>query len=502
VSSEKHVLSIDVGTEGCKTILFNAKGRSLSRSYQKYPIIIPESSWAEQDPLLWWDAVRKGVKDVLRKTGCSAEEIACVSVTGQSPVLVAIDKHGVPLMNAIIWMDRRAVDETRKIEKTTGLKEDPSMMLPKIIWVKSKRPHVFRKIWRFLQSTDYIGYRLTNRFATDWLTAGTLHFDVQKRKWPLETLESLDIPTEKLPEVIRPTEIAGAVSKEASEQTGLCKETPVVLTGIDAYMATVGVNALELGRVCEITGSSTCLMVPSKHEIRDPERRVKCSRFPIVPDLWITWGIMSSTGAALRWFRENFGREKESYRGLDREAAKAPPGSDRLIFLPYMMGERSPIWDTTARGVFVGFSMNHTRKHFARAILEGCAFGIRHNLETIEKLGGEVDQIWSCGGAARSRIFGQIKADVIGKPVIISGEIEAPALGAAMLGTVAARVHKDLKEASRAMVRAKCRINPRKKSRVRYNLQFQMYKDAYQHLKGYFKRYHSDSDLTEIEDRA
>lgn len=502
MSSEKHVLSIDVGTEGCKTILFNAKGRSLSRSYQKYPIIIPESSWAEQDPLLWWDAVRKGIKDILKKTRYSAEEIACVSITGQSPVLVAIDKHGIPLMNAIIWMDRRAVDETKKIERITGLKEDPSMMLPKIMWVKNRRPQVFQKIWRFLQSTDFVGYRLTNRFATDWLTAGTLHYDVQEAKWPCETLERLDIPAEKLPDVIRPTDIAGGVSKEASEQTGLCRETPVVLTGIDAYMATVGVNALEPRRICEITGSSTCLMVPSDHEITDPERRVRCSEFPIVPGLWIAWGIMSSTGAALRWFRENFGREKESYRSLDREAAKAPPGSDRLIFLPYMMGERSPIWDTSARGVFVGFSMNHTRKHFVRAILEGCAFGIRHNLETIEKLGGEVDQIWSCGGAANSRVFGQIKADVIGKSVIIPREIEAPALGAAMLGTVAVKVHKDLKEASRAMIRAKCRINPRKTSHIRYNLLFQMYKDVYQRLKGYFKRYHSNSGLIEIKDRA
>jgi len=502
VSSEKRVLSIDVGTESCKTILFNAEGGSLARSYQKYPIVIPESSWAEQNPLLWWDAVRKGVRDVLRKSQCSAEEIACVSVTGQSPVLVAVDKQGIPLMNAIIWMDRRAIDETNKIKGVTGLKEDPSMMLPKIMWVKNRRPQVFRRAWKFLQSTDFVGYRLTNRFATDWLTAGTLHFDVKEGKWPCETLESLDIPAEKLPDVIGPTYVAGIVSKEGSEQTGLSMETPVVLTGIDAYMATVGVNALAPGRICEITGSSTCIMVPSGHEIRDPERRVRCSEFPIVPDLWIVWGIMSSTGAALRWFRENFSREKDSYPSLDREAAKAPPGSDRLIFLPYMMGERSPIWDTSARGVFVGFSMNHTRKHFIRAILEGCAFGIRHNLETIERLGGKVDQIWSCGGAANSRIFGQIKADVIGKSVIIPREIEAPALGAAMLGTVAVKLHKDLKEASRSMIRAKCKINPRKASHKIYDLQFQMYKDAYLRLKGYFKRYHSSREELGIGDQA
>ena len=500
MSSENRILSVDVGTEGCKTMLFDAKGRSLARSCQKYPIVIPESSWAEQDPLLWWDAVRKGVGDILRKTGSHAREIACVSITGQSPVLVAIDKHGLPLMNAIIWMDRRAVDESKKIERVTGLKEDPSMMLPKIMWMKNKRPQVFGKACKFLQSTDFIGYKLTNRFATDWLTATTIHFDVKQGKWPLETLEKLEIPVTKLPDVIRPTDVAGTVSREASEQTGLRKDIPIVLTGIDAYMATVGVNALESGRICEITGSSTCLMVPSDHMIKDSKKRVRCSEFPIVPDLWMTWGIMSSTGAALRWFRENF--EKKSYHGLDLEAAKVPSGSDRLIFLPYMMGERSPIWDASARGVFIGFSLNHSRKHFVRAILEGCAFGIRHNLETIEELGGKINEIWSCGGAANSRIFGQIKADIIGKPVIIPREIEAAALGAAMLGTVAAGVHKDVKEASRRMVHAKCIITPQKTLHRRYDLQFQMYKDVYLHLKRYFKLYHSNSGKFGIEDDA
>jgi len=489
--SSQYLLGVDVGTEGCKALLFNTEGKSLARSYNRYPVIVPEPSWAEQDPLLWWDGVRKSIREVLKKAHVSVENIVCVSLTGQSPVLVAVDGRGKPMMNAIIWMDRRAVEETKRIMEVTGLKEDPSMMLPKIMWVKEHRRNIFRKTHRFLQATDFVGYRLTGKFATDPLTASTIHFDTKKGKWPYETLSKLEIPVEKLPNVLFPTKSAETVSKEASRQTGLREGTPVVLAGIDAYMATVGVNALEPGHVCEITGTSTCIMVPSYQKIRDPETRVVCSPFPLVPDLWITWGIMSSTGASLRWYHDNLSC-KESYSELDAEAAEIPPGSDGLIFLPYLMGERSPIWDTSARGVFAGLSLNHTHQHFARAILEGCAFGIRHNLEIIGELGGEINEIWSCGGAAKSRIFGQIKADILGKPIIIPKEIEAPALGSIIIGAVNVGIYKNLTKAAESMVRAKYTIAPQESMHKKYGRFYRMYKDLYLSLKEYFKRYGGD----------
>ena len=487
----EYLLGIDVGTEGCKALLFNVEGKSVARSSSRYSVVVSESSWAEQDPLFWWEGVRESIKEVVTKARVSARDVACVSLTGQSPVLVAVDEKGKPMMNAIIWMDRRAVTEAKKLLRLTGLKEDPSMILPKILWLKEHRPKIFRETHKLLQATDFVGYQLTGRFATDPVTASTIHYDAEKQKYPLDVLSELQIPLEKLPNVLFPTESKETVSGEASRLTGLRAGTPVVLAGIDAYMALIGVNALQPGRACEITGTSTCIMVPSRKKIVDPEARVECSPFPSVPNLWILWGMMSSTGASLSWYRDNF-VGGESFGEIDAEAAKIPPGSQGLIFLPYMMGERSPIWDTSARGVFAGLSLNHTRKHFARAILEGCAFGIRHNIDTIEELGGKITEIWSCGGAASSRIFGQIKADVLGKSIIIPKEIEAPALGAAIIGAVNIRVYKNLAQAAKNMVSAECTIPPQKSVHKKYEPFFRMYRDLYPPLKEFFRRYYSD----------
>jgi xylulokinase len=497
MSSSPCILGVDIGTEGCKAILFNVKGESLARAYRPYGIRVPEPSWAEQNPHWWWNAVRKSVSAVLRKKSVNRDQIACIGVTGQSPVLVPVDRHGDPLMNALIWMDRRAIKQAEEIADTTSVADDASMTLPKILWVKEQRPQIFLKTHKFLQTTDFVQFKLTGKFVTDWFDASTFHFDVSKGRWPQKLLNDLEIPVEKLPDVSPPTEIIGSVTDRAARETGLRKGTPVVTGGIDAYMSVVGVNALAVGSACEITGSSTCLMVPFGHMVSDPKGRVHCEKFPLLPSFWITWGTMSTTGASLRWFRDNFGRPGESYRDMDTEAEEISPGSDGLIFLPYLMGERSPIWDTNARGVFLGFSLNHSRKQFIRAVLEGCAFGIRHNLETIEDLGVDVDEIRSCGGAARSRVFGQIKADVTGKSIIIPREIEAPALGAAIAAAVGIKIYPNLKAAAKNMVQTRGRIYPQRTLKEKYDRYFRMYKDAYLHLKRYFERYHSLKDATQ-----
>jgi xylulokinase len=491
MSSQPYILGLDIGTESTKAILFNLKGKSIARAYIQYSVKVPEPSWAEQDPQLWWNAVKKSVSELLKRTDLKKEQVACVGVSGQSPVLVPVDKRGKPLADAIIWMDRRAVKQAEEIAKVTGFSDDPSMSLPKALWLRETRPQIFRRTHKFLQSTDFVEFKLTGKFVTDWFNASTFHFDLDRQKWPTGILSELQVPVDKLPDVLRPAEIVGTVTDKAASETGLRKGTPVVAGGIDAYMAMVGVNALTIGSVCEITGSSTCLMVPSNHRLSDPENRVHCEKFPLLPDFWVTWGTMSTTGASLRWFRSNFGRSKESYAEMDAEAEKASLGSDGLIFLPYLMGERSPIWDTSARGVFLGFSLNHSRSQFIRAILEGCAFGIRHNLETIEDLGVKTGEVRSCGGAAGSKIFGQIKADVTGKPIVIPREIEAPALGAAISAAVGISIYPDLAEAAKNMVQTRCRIEPQEAVHRMYDRYFEMYKDAYVHLREYFERYYS-----------
>jgi len=490
MASSACLLGVDIGTEGCKAIVFDLSGESIARSYRQYSVVIPQPTWAEQDPQQWWNAVRRSVADVVKQTSKKQGEISCVSVSGQAPVLLPVDRRGNALMNALIWMDRRAVEQSEMMAQTLGIADDASMNLPKALWVRENMPHVFQKTYKFVQTTDFIEFKLTGNFVTDSLDAGTFHFDHRTREWPTRVLSRLKIPVEKLPRVLPSSEIVGTVTDAAARETGLKKGTPVAAGGIDAYLAMIGVNSLRVGSTCEITGSSTCLMVPSRHDITDSERRVHCEKFPLLSNLWIAWGTMSSTGASLRWFRDNF-EPKASYQHLDSEAEKAPPGSDGLIFLPYMMGERSPIWDPYARGVFLGLSLKHSRKHLIRSMMEGCAFGIRHNLNTIEKLGAQVSEIRSCGGAARSNFFGQIKADITGKTVVIPREIEASALGAAILASVGVGLYPNLRKAAEEMVHTECRINPQHDLFEKYNLSYRMYKDAYLHLKKYFKRYYS-----------
>lgn len=486
-----NLLSVDVGTDGCKARIFDVSGRSLGQSQHEYPVVVPQPSWAEQDAELWWKAVRKSISEATRSAKIENRQIACVCITGQSPVLLPVDRHGNPLMKALIWMDRRAVEQSEYVRQSTSLNDDSSMILPKILWVKEHRPQVFMKTHKFLQSADFVVYKLSGVLATDWINASTFHYDFRKRNWPDEALNKLRIPRAKLPEVVEPATIVGTVTKDASIETSLRRGTPVVAAGIDAYMAVVGVNAMNPGRVCEISGSSTCLMVPTAHKIHDSQGRIECQSFPIRPSFWVTWAIMSSTGASFRWFRDRFGYPRETYKHMDAEAARAPIGSAGLVFLPYLMGERSPIWNPNARGAFLGLSLNHSRKHLMRAILEGCAFGMRQNLEIIEDLGGEVKEIWSCGGMAKSKIAGQIKADVIGRPIVIPRETEAPSLGAAIAGAVGVNLYSSIRAAAREMVKAETRITPRKDNHKRYVHFFRMYKDAYSSLKEYFDTYHS-----------
>jgi xylulokinase len=219
LTASTSLLGIDIGTEGCKAIVFNLRGESLARSYQQYSVTIPQPTWAEQDPNQWWKAVRKSVGDVVKQTSKRREEISCISVSGQSPVLVPVDKHGNALMNALIWMDRRAIEQSKNMAQTVGVTDDASMNLPKAIWVKENRPQIFKETYKFLQTTDFIEFKLTGNFVTDWLNAGTFHFDYHRQEWPTGLLNRLEIPVEKLPEVLRSSEIIGTVTEEVARET-------------------------------------------------------------------------------------------------------------------------------------------------------------------------------------------------------------------------------------------------------------------------------------------
>jgi xylulokinase len=482
-------LGLDIGTEGCKTTVSDLRGKVLAHAYVEYEVEVPKPVWAEQNPRTWWNAIRKNASMLLRRKTVGKNDIAGIGVTGQSPVVVPVNKQGTPLLNAIIWIDQRASGQAHKMAEETGVIDDPSMSLPKILWIKQHRPKEFLRTYKFLQATDFINLKLTGKFSTDSVHAITLHYDPDRKRWPEELLNRLGLSTEKLPSVFNPTEVIGTVSETAAKETGLKAGTPVASCGIDTYTAIIGTNATDIGSVCEVTGSGTSLMVPSKRRITDPKGRIHCHKLPLLPNHWIVWSTMSTTGASLKWFRNNFYPPRTSFANLDQEALKSPSGSDELIFLPYLMGERSPIWDKNARGVFLGFSLKHSRSHFVRAILEGCAFGIRQNLETMESIGIKIKEIRSCGGTAASRVFGQIKADIIGKTVIVPQEINASSMGAAIAAAVSVKAYPTLEKAACNMVNIQRQINAQPNSKEKYNCGYEMYKEAYMKLKDYFAQY-------------
>ncbi|RLG40294.1 MAG: hypothetical protein DRO05_06760, partial [Thermoproteota archaeon] len=435
----------------------------------------------------WWEAFKGGLSRLIASK--DPGEIVAVGISGQSPVILPVDSRGYVLHNALLWMDRRAVSQAKKLTEIFGIREDPSNALAKILWFKDEMPHLFAKTYKFLQASDYIAFRLTGKFVTDKFTAMTAFFNPHEWKWPKE-VEDMGI-LEKLPEVVEPGSPIGNVSRSASKEIGLSEDTMVTAGSIDAYLAVLGSGAIKPGSACDISGTSTCLMITSSKPIHDPKERIFCTPH-FLKDLFIISGLLSTTGASISWFLEEFGREEmleasesgeDPFDLLVSRASEVSPGAEGLIFLPYLAGERSPIWDPFAKGAIIGLTLKHGKGHVVRAILEGCAFGLRHVLETAEELGVHVKEIRACGGASKSDLLCQIKANVVGKPVLTLREPDASLIGAAILAFVGSGIYREVVEAINSIVKVRKVFAPEEEFRKIYNHLFCLYKQSYEALK-------------------
>jgi len=481
------VLAVDIGTSGCKLALVDPYGRVTAKTAVRYEVIRPNSICAEQNPHTWWEAFKEGLSTLIASK--DSDEIVAVGISGQSPVILPVDSRGDVLHNALLWMDRRAVSQAKKLAEIFGIREDPSNALAKILWFRDEMPHLFAKTYKFLQASDYIAFRLTGTCVTDKFTAMTAFFNPHEWKWPKE-VEDMGI-MEKLPEVVEPGSPIGHVSRSASKEIGLREDTIVTAGSIDAYLALLGSGAVKPGSACDISGTSTCLMITSSKPVHDPKERVFCTPH-FLNDLFIVSGVLSTTGASISWFLEEFGREEmlkaseigeDPFNLLISRASKVPQGAEGLIFLPYLAGERSPIWDPFAKGAIIGLTLKHGKGHVIRAILEGCAFGLRHVLETAEELGANVKEIRTCGGASKSDLLCQIKANVIGKPILTLSEPDASLIGAAILAFIGSGIYKKVLEAIDSIVKVKKVFIPEEESRRVYDHLFHLYKRSYDVLK-------------------
>ncbi|NPV81161.1 MAG: xylulokinase [Firmicutes bacterium] len=474
----QYLLGIDIGTSSARTILIDTDGNILGLASKEYPISIPMPDWAEQDPETWWDAAKDTIRQVLSKSGVDSRSIKGIGLSGQMHGTVFVDREGNCLRPAIIWPDKRSARECqeladavgpKRLYEISGLPVATGFMATSLLWVKHNEPDILRKTSKLLLPKDYVRLRLTGKVATDLTDAtGTLLLDITKRAWSGEVVKAVGIPPDILPNLLESSAIAGEITSQAAKETGLAMGTPVIAGGGDQAMGAIGSGVIKDGIAASTIGTGGQLITCVSRPVLDPKRRLH-TLCHAVPGKWLLMGAILAAGLSLRWFRDKFGyAEKlageltgiDPYEILSREAAKVPAGSDGLIFLPYLSGERTPHMDPQARGAFVGLTLRHGRGHMIRAIMEGVSFAMKESLEIFRELGVSVDKILCSGGGARSRLWRQIQADIYDMPVTIVGNEEHSVYGCALLAGVGAGIYRDIEEACDGRVQYTDTVRP------------------------------------------
>ena len=488
------LLGIDVGTTGAKAAAFDAEGRLLAAGGGEYPARYPRPGWAEQDPEDWWKGVRTALNALFAQIPGGALRVCALAVSSQAPTMLPLDEAGRPLRPALIWMDRRSDAEASLLAerfgpdlfvRKTGNRPDPFYVAPKILWLKKNEPELFRKTRLFSQANGYINFRLTDAHSMDNVHAALLELrDWSTGEWDEEICSMCGVEPGQFPPVYPGHAVIGTVTGEASDATGLARGTPVMAGTVDGAAAAVEAGAYNEGTAAEMTGTSTVLLMPNLKGITEP---AFIAMPHAIPGLFLLLGAMATSGASLRWFRDTLGNAAveavDPFDMLTREAEQSPPGSSGVVFLPYMMGERSPIWHTNARGVFFGLSLATPKSALIRAILEGTAFALRHNLEHARAAGVSIDEIRSVGGGTKSALWNQIKADVLGLPILLPEAGVGAPFGCALLAGMGSGVLSGNPEELGRMVRIKARYEPNPHNREIYEKQYRLYRRVYEHLR-------------------
>ena len=485
------LLGIDIGTSACKAAVFDEKGNVLAAKAKEYPVYYPYEGWAEQDPDEWYKAVCDALSELSEKIDMSC--IRAVGVDGQSWSAIPVDKDGNVLANTPIWFDTRAKTQCDKLKETIGEDRifslcrnpiEPTYTTPKVLWFKENHPEIYENAVQFMQSNSFIVYRLTGQFSQD-KSQGYAHFfyDMKHSRYDEKMAKLMGIDIKKFAPIYDCHSIVGIVSEKASKETGIPKGTAVVAGGLDAACATLGAGVIKNGQTQEQGGQAGGMSIFMDSPYFD--KRLILGNHA-VPGKWLLQGGTVAGGAAMEWFSKEFGKsfgEEKVFFNIDEEAKKIPAGSEGLIFLPYLNGERSPIWDTDAKGVFFGITFSKTKAHFARAVMEGVGYALKSNLEAAEEADAQCDILYSVGGSSNSRLWMQIKADITGKKMVVPDSDNASTLGAAILAGVAVGIYKDFDDAVKKTVKIKMHYEPDKTNFSVYEKGFGKYQKIYKNLK-------------------
>ena len=489
------LLGIDVGTSACKVAVFDSNGKVIAADNESYPLYYPNPGWVEQDPDEWWQAICKTIRRITGNPEI-ADRIVGIGIDGQSWSAIPIDREGNCLHNTPIWMDTRARDISARVRADIGEDRifevagngfEPAYTTPKMLWFKEEMPDVYRKTYQFLQSNSYIAFKLTGVISQDLSQGYGIHFFDQKRLCYDEDLaKELGLDIDMLPEPVACHKLIGTVSKEAAALTGLKCGVPVAAGGLDAACGTLGAGVVRPGQTQEQGGQAGGMSICMDEALAHPKLILSTH---VIPGLWLLQGGSVGGGGVLRWFKQELAQGDESFDDLTKLAESVTPGSEGVLFLPYMAGERSPIWNPDAKAVFYGLSFNKTRAHMIRAALESVAFSLEHNLRTAGEVNAEVTEMISVGGAANSRLWTQIKSDVTGKKIIVPSSDTATTLGAAILAGVGTGIYKDFEEAVSKTVVFTREYFPDAEVHENYKKVMDAYLSLYEHLKDFYHTY-------------
>jgi xylulokinase len=491
-----YFIGLDSSTTATKALLIDDEGQVVAVASSEYTYETPHPLWSEQQPQLWWDATVESIRTVMQSSSVSADEVLGIGLTGQMHGLVLLDADNNVLRPALLWNDQRTgaqCDDIRErlgkehLIQVTGNDALTGFTAPKILWVQQEEPEVYKKIAHILLPKDYVRFKLSDKFAIDRAGgAGTLLFDLRERSWSQEVLDALDIDPGWLPETYEGTAVTSTISAAAADAIGLKEGTPIVGGGGDQAAAAVGTGAVEEGIVSLSLGTSGVVFATTDQPAIEPDGRLHAFCHA-VPGKWHLMGVMLSAAGSLRWHRDTFAPGVD-FDSLLEPATDIPPGSDGLVFLPYLTGERTPYPDPLARGAFVGLTVRHSLPHMSRSVLEGVAFGLRDSFELMKAAGlGDITQVRVTGGGAKSPFWRQILADVLQAELVTVNSEEGAAYGAALLAATGTGAFSDVPSACRKVIEVTGRTAPGE-AVAQYDAIYPIYRQLYPALKPSFHR--------------
>jgi len=494
-----YVSALDLGTTGCRTYVFDLAGTVIAWDYSEWQSFYPKPSWVEQNADEWWNSIKSTIDSALKKSGIDITEIVSVSVTNQRETIVPVDKEGNPLHNALVWQDRRTTKQVEfikkkigadKIYKTTGLTIDPYFSATKILWFKDNKPEIYRKTHKFLLVSDFIINKLTGKFITDFSNASrTMLFDINNLRYSEEIASDLEIDLDKMPD---PVESGVDIGEIINDETSFDEKTLVVTGAGDQQAAALGVGVIGPGDIKCTTGTGSFILAYLSEPKFDPDKRVLCSCHAI-PGSWVQEASVFTTGAVLRWFRDEIGHAEcleaeeegaDPYDLMTSLAEESCPGANGLLLIPHLVGAGAPHWNPYAKGILFGLSLGHKRRDLYRSILEGVAFEVKKNIEVFKQVGIEPSELKLTGGGSRSDLWNQIMADVLNVSCVRNVIEEATSLGAAILAASGAGIFPDISEAAKNLCKVDQRYIPKEKNNKIYEKLYRFSYDLYKTLNG------------------